>query len=338
MKIMKDFLRGIYYFGVGLGATCQDVKMHIVSRGSRSLITGAVSLALIGAMITTSACGARKVSDDPAPADGSSVSEAASSESDASSKTEEPSGPVELSADAQLYAPIDVNALRTALEERRKTYQKESLAKMPTAGNLDEWKKINSDVVGWINIPDTNINYPVLYTSNTDYYTHRGYYKEQSKNGVIWFDQDTEFEENGDVKSTNGIIYGHNWTNCWDPIRVGDPQDIMFAQLAAYHYEDFAKAHPYVYINTPSGQKKYQVFTAFYTDLSLPYFYAELPNTQYGIQMTMDEMIKKCIEKGSYKLGIEATSKDKIITLSTCTRVLGATDQQRFVVMAKLVP
>lgn len=339
MKILKDFLRGVYYFGVGFNATCNDVKDYLAVRGSRTMLTGAMTLALAAAIVvSTTACGSRKAS---APDETSSVSESVSESSGDSasqeSASQEDQAPVELVASATRYKPLDVEQLRTLLKEKRQKYQEESASRVPTAGNLDEWKKINSDVVGWLTIPDTNISYPVLYTNNTEYYTHRGYYKEQSKNGVIWFDEDTQFAENGDVTSTNGIIYGHNWTNCWNPIRVGDPQDIMFAQLAAYDYEDFGKEHPYVYVNTFGGNHKYQVFTAFYTDLSFPYYYAELPNQKWGIQMTMDDMIKQAIQKSKYDFGVTATAQDKIISLSTCTRVLGQTDQQRFVVMAKLV-
>lgn len=342
MKILKEFLRGVYYFGVGVNATCHDVKDYFAARGSHALYTGAISLALAAAIVTTTACGSRKAST-PSEAEGepASVSETSgeSSEAPSSSEAEEETGPVELLASATRYVPTDVENLRAILKEKGDQYRKDAASKVPTAGNLDEWKQINSDVVAWLNIPDTNIDFPVLYTTNTDYYTHRGYYKEQSKNGVIWFDQDTKFTDGGDVASTNGVIYGHNWTNCWDPIRIGDPQDLMFAQLAAYHYEDFGKAHPYVYLKTPTGQHKYQVFTAFYTTIDFKYYFAELPdpNPVNNATLTMDEMISKAISLSQYNFGVTATAKDKIITLSTCTRVLGPGDNQRFVVMAKLV-
>lgn len=336
MKILKNFLRGVYYFGVGFEATCHDVKNYFTARGG-SMVTGAVSLALAAALVTTTACGSRKVSSSPEP-DTTSVSESAESASGESSS--EADKPVELLASATRYVPTDLDKLRTLLKEKREQYQRDAASKVPTSGSIEEWKKINSDVVAWLNIPDTNIDFPVLYTDNTDYYTHRGYYKEQSKNGVIWFDEDTKFTEAGDVASTNGIIYGHNWTNCWRPIRIGDPQDMMFAQLAAYEQEEFGKSHPYVYLTTPTGQHKYQIFTAFYTTTAFKYYFAELPDPRpiNKATLTMDEMISQAIAKSEYDLGVTATAQDKIITLSTCTRVLGPGDDQRFVVMAKLVP
>lgn len=341
MKILKSFLRGVYYFGVGFNATCHDVRDYISEKSSRAMVTGAVSLVLAAAIVTSTGCASRDASKAVPESESASVSEAADSSDAEPSSSEDAAaqGPVELLAGATRYQPIDVEQLRTMLKEKSEQYRKDAASRIPTAGNLDEWKKINSDVVAWIDIPDTNISYPVLYTQNTDYYTHRGYNKEQSKNGVIWFDQDTKFTEGGDVASTNGVIYGHNWTNCWNPIRKNDPQDIMFAQLAAYEYEDFGKSHPYVYLTTPTGQKKYQVFTAFYTTIDFKYYFAELPdpNPVNNAKLTMDEMITKAISLSKYDLGVTASSKDKIITLSTCTRVLGPSDNQRFVVMAKLV-
>jgi hypothetical protein len=59
---------------------------------------------------------------------------------------------------------------------------------------------------------NTNINYPVVYNSDTLYYLERDYYKNASKNGVIWADQDTKFGNASQI-SKNSVLYGHNWTN-----------------------------------------------------------------------------------------------------------------------------
>lgn len=332
MNLLKSFLRGVYYFGVGLNATCEDVKAYVSDNcTARRAINGAMCLLLAAAVVTTSGCASREAS---ASKEGSS-SETSSQSSEGGESSQAEQTKVELKSDAVRYVDVDNEQLSSLLKSRKKEYEEKVAAEVPTAGSIEEWKKTNSDTVGWINIPDTNIDWPLLYTTNTDFYTHRGYYKEQSKNGVIWYDADTKFDTKGEPTSTNSIIYGHNWTNCWNPIRIGDPQDVMFGQLAAYHYEDFAKSHPYVYINTPAGQHKYQVFTAFYTDLSFKYYYAEFPNKD--TTMTYQQMLDKAISLGQYKLGVPVTANDKIITLSTCTRLMGAGDNQRFVVMAKKV-
>ena len=342
MKILQDLLRSVCHFGAGANVVCNDMKEGLSVKGRRAALTGAAALTLAAVIMTSTACGSRKAESPPdeEPSESSSIAEESSeSEPSSSEEEEEDTSPKELAAGADRYKPIDIEQLKTLLNERAKKYQEDSAAKTPTAGNLEEWKQINSDVVGWLSIPGTNIDYPVLYTSNTDYYTHRGYYKEQSKNGVIWFDQDTKFDGNGNITSTNGVIYGHNWTNCWTPIRRNDPSDLMFAQLAAYDYEDFGKQYPYVYLKTFGGQHKYQIFTAFYTTIDFKYYFAELPdpNPINQATLTMDEMISQAIAKSKYDFGVTASAKDKIITLSTCTRVLGPGDNQCFVVMAKLV-
>lgn len=333
MNLFKSFLRNVYYFGVGLNATCQDVKDSLSGAGRRKMMISAMSLAVATAIVA-SGCSSRSASEEPSNVDANasapSVSEGSSAASDVEKQPE-----VELLASATRYNEVNNEQLALLFKEKKEEYQEKAAESVPTGGNIEEWKQINPHTVGWITIPDTNIDYPLLYTTNTDYYTHRGYYQEYSKNGVIWFDADTRFDANGDPISSNSIIYGHNWTNCWNPIRIGDAQDIMFGQLAAYHYEDFGKSHPAIYITTPSGQHKYEIFTAFYTDLSFKYYYAELPAT--GAPLTMQQMIDQATAKSQYSFGVKASASDKIITLSTCTRIMGAGDNQRFVVMAKKV-
>ena len=122
---------------------------------------------------------------------------------------------------------------------------------------------------GWLTISNTNISYPVVKGPYTDYYTSRGYYKEYSTNGVIWADSDTKISADGKISSMNTVLYGHNWTNIYRPTRIGAGGDVMFAQLAAYDHEDFAKANPYIRLTTLAGDNLYQVFAVFYTTLDL---------------------------------------------------------------------
>ena len=125
------------------------------------------------------------------------------------------------------------------------------------------------------------------------------------------------------------MLYGHNWTNCWRPVRIGNPGDVMFAQLAAYDNAEFAKANPYIRVATLGGDHLYQVFTVFYTDLSFGYNYAD--------GAVVNQIISTAKAKSIHDFDVTVGPNDKIITLSTCTRVLGAGDNQRFVVMAKKI-
>ncbi|MEG1972810.1 MAG: hypothetical protein RR315_06575, partial [Oscillospiraceae bacterium] len=71
--------------------------------------------------------------------------------------------------------------------------------------------------------------------------------------------------------SDNNVLYGHNWTNYSANPKIGDANDVMFAQLAAYHHLDFAKAHPYIFYSTENEEMTWQVFAAFYTDIDFYY-------------------------------------------------------------------
>ena len=71
--------------------------------------------------------------------------------------------------------------------------------------DVKKLKEVNSDVKGWISIPNTNINYPILQGSNNNYYLNRDINKEYNRNGSIFMDyRNHEFNDN------NTIIYGHN--------------------------------------------------------------------------------------------------------------------------------
>ena len=122
---------------------------------------------------------------------------------------------------------------------------------MPSSGaeNIAKWKKINSDVIGYIKIPNTNISYPVVVGPDNLYYENKDYYKKESKNGVIWADSYTKFGNRNQI-SKNTVIYGHNWTNCTDNPFIGRDTDVMFAQLTQFQHYDFAKESPYIYYST----------------------------------------------------------------------------------------
>ena len=131
--------------------------------------------------------------------------------------------------------------------------------------NIASWKAQNSDVVGWLRIPNTNINYPVVVGPNNNYYSSLGYDKNYSYYGVIWADSDTKFGTSSQI-SQNTVLYGHNWTNYTATPFIGRAADIMFGQLPSFHYINFCRSTPYIHYSTEAQSLTWKVFAVFYTE------------------------------------------------------------------------
>ena len=112
------------------------------------------------------------------------------------------------------------------------------------ANRIPQWKAYNNDVVGYLYIPGTNIDYPVVWNADINYYTAKGYDKQYSKNGVLWVNPDWNSTDRTNLPQ-NTVIYGHNWTNYSANPAIGRSSDVMFAQLTAYHYLDQVKKYPF---------------------------------------------------------------------------------------------
>ncbi len=114
--------------------------------------------------------------------------------------------------------------------------------------NFDELKKTNQDIIGWLYIPDTKIDEPILKGKNNDSYLHTDFYKKSNKAGSVFIDE----INNPDFQDDNTIIYGHNMKN-----------GSRFHDLRYYVEKDFFKNHSLVYIYLPNGTiQVYQVFAS----------------------------------------------------------------------------
>ncbi len=131
--------------------------------------------------------------------------------------------------------------------------------------------------------------------------------------------------------SKNSVVYGHNWTNYSATPRIGNASDVMFAQLTSFHHLSFAKITPYIHYSTASQEMTWVVFAAFYTDTGFNYI-ASNPDSA-----GMSALIAGAKARSRHIYDVDVNSSDKILTLSTCTRAYGKSDEQRFVVMARLM-
>ena len=180
----------------------------------------------------------------------------------------------------------------------------------------------NSDMVGWITVEDTKINYPVMQSKDEpDFYLKHGFDKEYSNYGCPYV------QENCDVQkpSDNLIIYGHHMND-----------GSMFAGLMKFKDKSFWEKHKTVSFDTLTDRQTYEVIAVFktvvYTDSPESFKYYQFVNAETAEDFTA--YVEKCKELSLYDTDVTAEYGDKLLTLSTCeySRTNG-----RLVVVAKLI-
>lgn len=181
-------------------------------------------------------------------------------------------------------------------------------------------QKENDDIVGWLEIEDTNINYPVLQGDDNEFYLNRNYKKEKSEKGSIFLDA----KYNWNIQSNNLLIYGHNIIN-----------GLMFQDLLKYESQNFYKKHPNIRFTTEKDDKEYEIISVF---KSRVYYKAEKNVFRYYDFINVEteneymEFVKNAKKASIYD--IEATAKygDELITLVTCSYHI---EDGRFVVIGR---
>lgn len=172
---------------------------------------------------------------------------------------------------------------------------------------LEELQKENSDIVGWLQIDNSNINYPVLQGTDNDYYMTHNYKKEYSKEGSLFLDKDYDWN----IPSTNLLIYGHN----------NRGSNAMFTSLINYKDEDYYKTHKTIRFTTNSEDAEYEIISVF---LSRVYYKSEKDVFRYYYfinaenEQEFNEYVRNSKEASLYDIEATAQYGDQLLTLSTC--------------------
>lgn len=181
--------------------------------------------------------------------------------------------------------------------------------------------EVNPDIIGWLRIPDTVIDYPVVRTDNEDYYLHHDFYGQNSIYGTLFVKDIADVETPG----TNIIIYGHHMRN-----------DTMFGSLDAYESEDFLKSHGIIEFNTLYEKRRYRVISVFRSEIlpedSDEFRYYDF--YQADSREDFDDFYQNIKGLSEYETGVSADYGDTFITLSTCAY---HTPEGRFAVVAKRI-
>lgn len=220
--------------------------------------------------------------------------------------------------------------------EEKQEIEEEIVIEKPELGEeIAELKAKNDDVVGWLQIPDTEIDNAVVQTTNNEFYLRKDELKQYSWTGCYWIDFECTVGPTAEDLGRSTVIYGHN-------VNYDDGKDKeRFSQLFHFADEQWAKEHPYIYFSTPEEDMAWEVFAVAYTTDDFNYIQVLKDRKVSSEQITEAQMINivnEARERSEYDYNdVEVNGDDKIITLSTCSYKYVRRNDVRFIVMAKLV-
>lgn len=175
----------------------------------------------------------------------------------------------------------------------------------------------NEDVVGWIKISGTQIDYPILQAEDNFFYLTRNFYYEESRAGSIYMDYRNNIRL---TDERNVIVYGH---------RMKDGS--MFQQLTKYLDKEFFDTHRKIQFDTLYESYEAEVFAVYNTLTDFNYI-----QTEFTDDAEFAELLEQIKAKSKFKSDVEVTTDDIILTLSTCDYQLDR-EEGRLVVQAKLI-
>lgn len=223
---------------------------------------------------------------------------------------------------ADLRALIGTMPVKTAEEELYEagTMETISIAQQVYESPYLPLKEKNSDFFGWVCIPDTIVDYPVMHTpENETYYLYRSFDKATSHSGVPFLSKDSY------IGSGNYLIFGHN-------IKDGS----MFHMITDYADVEFWREHPVIRFDTMEEAGEYEILGAFYSKDYTPeetgfryYQYGDLSDPEL-----FTSYVSEVKRASVYDTGITAEYGDQLLTLSTCSYHV---DNGRFVVVGRKI-
>jgi sortase B len=208
------------------------------------------------------------------------------------------------------YGEKNKNQQITAQAEQYVEIPKTEEKEQPIKVDFDAMHAVNQDIQAWLYNPDSKINYPVVQSTDNDYYLHRMLNGEYNANGTLFMD----YAAAPDFTSRNTLIYGHN-------MRSG----YMFGELGNYKKQDYYDAHPFMYLLTPTQDYRLELIAG---------AVVEEDDELYAGELT-DAILSRLISSSRFTSSYTVSDTGNFVTLSTCSYEY---ENARFVVIGQLVP
>ena len=193
-------------------------------------------------------------------------------------------------------------------DEPKKPYVSPYKYLQDIGADFDALSAINDDVVAWITISGTKLNYPVVQGDDNSYYLRHLFQGGYNVGGCVFLD----VRNDGDFSDRHSILYGH---------RMDDGS--MFTCIQNYKKQSYYDQHPYGLLLTPDGNYVIEFFSGYVTSTSDNAWSTSLKDNE-----KYQEWLDSLIEKSDFTANFTPTVKDRVITLSTCSKAL---DNGRYV-------
>ena len=166
--------------------------------------------------------------------------------------------------------------------------------------NFEELKQVNTDVVAWIMVDGTSVNYPIVQSNDNDYYLNHDIVKSPKGSGWTFMD----FRNSTDLSDSNTIFYGHNLLN-----------KTAFGSLSNVFTDKWINSsNHYIVVKTESVTHIYEIFSRYVIEPEVYYL-----QTNFYNDTSYQQFLDTIKARTNYDFGVSVTTSDKIITLSTCS-------------------
>ncbi len=227
-----------------------------------------------------------------------------------------------------IEAPVSIARERVVAENRDvrtdpESYddkEKVTFDKSKILPELADIYEINTDLIGWLSIEGTEIDYPVVQCEDSNFYLEHDFNKEENRNGQIILDTKCD----PFTPSYNLIISGHHMRN-----------GSMFGKLPLYSDSEYWREHKFAEFDSLMERKQYVIFAAFYSADYDEYEEGFRYNADIRYKMEADQWLEEIRQNQIYDTGIDAQFGDEFITLTTCER--SRRQDGRFVVVMRRI-
>ena len=212
--------------------------------------------------------------------------------------------------------PVEAAPLATETPTAESSAVPSQMQQERTSPDLAALKEQNGDFVAWIQIPGTNVDYPVVLTDDTEYYLTHTFSGKESKIGTLFSLAKTDYQTPG----RNIAIYGHN---------IKSSSNSMFRTLHTYKERDFYADHATICFDTIYRSGTYTIFAV----LNMIDGDWDPSTSVFVDDDAFMNFVENARAQAMYDTGVAVTEKDEILTLITCDRSYSSPDG-RLIVMA----